>query len=422
MRDLLAGRSPRDCDWLVPDPAVAAAGYAAASGGTAFCLDEDREHWRVVSRGSLTHDFTPLKAGADGPRAALERDLYRRDLTINALALTEDDELVDPTGGAVDLARRTLRTPRSANLAADPVRLLRVARFAATLSFTIEGGTREAVRELVIAQTAGEIALPALERVGAELNELLLSERAARGMRLLEELGLLRLYLPELAAGRGVEQRGLHHLDVLDHSIAALAGLVAGFPDANLSLRWATLLHDVGKPPTRTVDELGRVRFYGHAREGARLTAQLLRRLRLPAAVVARASQLVRYHMVNLPDSERAARRFVHRRRELLPDLLRLMLADREAARGRRASAAGRTAYRLAMSRVLAILEEEPTPAPLLDGHAVMALLGLPPGPRVGEALAFVAEAAAVGDVSDAREAEELLFGYARAQGWLLDG
>lgn len=422
VRDRLAGLTPKDHDWLVPDPKRAAADFAASTGGSAFCLDDERDHWRVVATGPVTHDFTPLRPVAGDLRAGLERDLFGRDLSINAMALTADEELVDPTGGSADLAQRTLRTPRTANLAADTLRLLRVARFAATLGFTIEGDTHAAVRELAAAQAAGEVALPASERVGAELNELLLSERAAAGVRLLEELGLLSLYLPELAAGRGVEQRGLHHLDVLDHSIAALAGLVDGFPDAGLALRWATLLHDVGKPPTREVDELGQVRFYGHAREGARLTARLLRRLRLPTEVVAHASGLVRYHMVNLPDSERAARRFVHRRRQLLPDLLRLMLADREAARGRRASAAGRTAYRLAISRVLAVLDEEPAPAPLLDGHTVMAILGLPPGPRVGEALAFVAEAAAVGDAKDAGEAEQLLLGYARAQGWLVDG
>ncbi len=437
MRDLLLGKEPNDLDWLVHDPAAEAARCAELTGGSLFCLDEERGHWRVVVRqaeaggATQTHDFTPLRfygevdeggeagiTSSERLRAAVERDLWRRDLTINALALTEDGELIDPTGGAVDLRQRVLRAPREANLAEDPLRLLRVARFSATLGFELAGETRTAVGRLAAAQAAGSLPIPALERVGAELSSLLLSGRAAGGVRLLEDLGLLRLYLPELVAGRGVEQRGLHHLDVLDHSIEALAELVKGFPDAGTALRWATLLHDVGKPPTRSTDDFDRVRFHGHAQEGARLTGQVLTRLRLPGEVVAKAVGLVRHHMVQLPADERSARRFVHRRRELLPDLLKLMLADREAARGRRASGAGRTAYRLAMSRVLAVLDEAPPAAPLLRGDEVMELLGLQPGPRVGEALALVAEAVAVGDVRDVEGARRLLLGYAAAQGW----
>ena len=134
--------------------------------------------------------------------------------------------------------------------------------------------------------------------------------------------------------------------------------------------------------------------------------------------VVDAATALVRYHMLPLPREERAVRRFVHRRRALLPDLLKLMLADREAARGRAASAEGRRGYRAAVSAILAELDGVPEPEPLLNGDDVMALLGLPPGPRVGEALAVVAEAQALGDVSTREEAELALLRYAAAQGW----
>ncbi len=438
MRDLLLGKQPNDLDWLVQDPTAEAERCAEATGGSLFCLDEARGHWRVVVRPGVkqeaiqTHDFAPLKflgetsvAGEAGItsterlKAAVERDLWRRDLTINALALTEAGELIDPTGGARDLRQRVLRAPRDTNLADDTLRPLRVVRFAAVLGFDVADETRTKVRAIAAGQAAGTVALPAMERVGAELNSLLLSGGAAAGVRLLDELGLLAVYLPELAEGRGVEQRGLHHLDVLEHNIEALAQLVGGFPDADLALRWATLLHDVGKPATRATDDFGKVRFHEHAQVGARLTGRILERLRLQGEVVAKSVGLVRYHMVQLPQDERAARRFAHRRRELLPDLLRLMLADREAARGRRASGAGRTAYRLAVARVLAELEKTPPPAaPLLRGEDVMELLGLPQGPRVGEALALVAEAVAVGDVDDSEGARRLLLRYAEAQGW----
>lgn len=140
----------------------------------------------------------------------------------------------------------------------------------------------------------------------------------------------------------------------------------------------------------------------------------MLTRLRLPSAQVERASALVRAHMAPLPAGEREARRFVHRRRNLLPDLLRLMLADREAARGPDSHPAIRHAYTQAMDRVLAALEEQPAaPPPLLTGEDVMALLGIGPGPAVGRALREVAEAQAVGEVRTSGEARALVLSRA---------
>jgi poly(A) polymerase len=134
---------------------------------------------------------------------------------------------------------------------------------------------------------------------------------------------------------------------------------------------------------------------------GAELSAGILTRLKLPGDDVRRVSALVGAHMLPLPANEREARRFVHRRRELLPDLLSLMLADREAARGPSSSEASRRAYARGFERVLAALEEQPSaPPPLLGGQEIMALLGIPPGPRVGMAARALAEAAALGEVT----------------------
>jgi poly(A) polymerase len=202
------------------------------------------------------------------------------------------------------------------------------------------------------------------------------------------------------------------------HMIEALHQLLHNFPDADLALRWATLLHDVGKPATREVGEDGRVRFYGHDRLGAELAADRMRRLRHPEARVKRVAELIRWHMVQLPRTERSARRFVHRRREVLPDLLKLMIADREAARGPLASEANRRAYRIALSRIVEILEERPARPPLLDGREVMALLGIDEGPKVGKAMRFLAEAEAVGDIATRQEAVAVLERFAEAQGW----
>jgi poly(A) polymerase len=417
VRDAHLGLAARDVDWLVADPEGAARALAAASGGSSVALDPERGHWRVV-----------LPAGPGGPRvwdlaapdppgdprdpAVLRADLLRRDLTINALAFRPDGgEVVDPSGGLADLRRGLVRAVARANLWADPLRAWRVVRVAAQLGFRVERRTRGWVGELAADLSAGTAARPAPERIGAELDATLATPVAGRAFAALQEAGLLAVALPELAAGRGVAQGGLHHLDVLDHQLEALQRLVDAFPDADGALRWATLLHDVGKPSTRTpgvVAEGGlrlRDRFHGHDRVGAELAGSALRRLRRPRALVERVQALVAAHMRPLPDDERGAQRFAHRLRPLLPDLLRLMLADREAARGRAATAAARRRYRERVGLVLAALATPPPLAPLVDGREIMAALGLAPGPRVGALLAAVAEARAVGDVRTRDEA-----------------
>ena len=307
-----------------------------------------------------------------------------------------------------------------ANLRADPVRGLRGVRLAATHpEFGLGADTKTAIQQHAGLLARGETPLPAWERIGDELTQLLLSENPAPGFKLLHQVGLLRVYLPELADEGGVTQGGFHHLDVLGHSLGALHQLVQGFPNADFTLRWATLLHDVGKPATKSYDEGGtHYHFYGHDKLGAELTKTILGRLRTPAGQIEKAAGLVRYHMVQLPKSDKEARRFVHRRRKLLPDLLKLMIADREAARGPMSSEGSRRGYKLALARVLEIMNEAPPRTPLLDGLEVMELLNLSPGPRVGEAVRFVQEAEAVGDVRTKAEAEAALRHYAAVQGW----
>lgn len=416
LRDALLGRPYVDLDWLVDEPEQAALRFAHETGGTPVLMDERRRHWRVALSGGALHDFAPLRAGA----SSVTEDLRLRDFTINALALTPGGELLDPLGGRRDLRAGLVRMASERALLDDPVRPLRAIRFGAALGFRVEQATLAAVRRAAKDQRAGNVSLPAMERAGAELAALMLTERAAQAAALLGDVGLLAVYLPELEATRGVEQgRGFHHLNVLEHSLAALDQLVAGFPHADLALRWATLLHDIGKPACKAVGPLQRVTFYGHDRLGAELAARALRRLRYGGELIRRISALVRHHMLPLPVGERAARRFVHRRRELLPDLLKLMIADREAARGPLASEANRRAYRAALGRVISIMQESPPAPPLISGSDVMELLGIPPGPRVGEALRLVAEARALGDLHDAAGARALLKRYAAAQGWV---
>lgn len=400
-RDWLRGVAPRDYDWAVPDPAHAARAMAGALGGSAFPLDEGRGYWRVHLPGEAHHaaphhDFVPLPADVNG-------DLLRRDFTVNALAVTEGQKVLDPAGGQADLRARRLRMVGAANLRADPLRAWRAARLEVTLGFRLEPGTERVVRAVAAELAGGTLRMPAAERVRDELHALLRHPDAAHGLKRLEELGLLELTLPELREGLDLQQGGFHHLDVFGHGLEALHQLLARLPDAPLPLRWAALLHDVGKPRSHTVDPAtGRTHFYGHDKLGAALATQMLTRLKLPGDDIRHVARLVEAHMVPLPAGEREARRFVHRRRDLLPDLLWVMLADREAARGPSSSEASRHAYAAAMNRVLEALEDRPAPPrPLLSGGDVMALLNLAPGPRVGEVLRALNEAAALGEVTD---------------------
>ncbi|MFC4427976.1 HD domain-containing protein [Deinococcus navajonensis] len=393
-RDWLRGTASKDFDWAVPEPAAAARQLAQDRGGTAFPLDEERGYWRVLAPEGVQHDLVPQPADVTA-------DLLRRDFTVNALALTEQGQILDPAGGRRDLRARRLRMVSADNLRADPLRAWRAARFEVTLGFRLEPASEAAVRLVATDLATGLLPLPAPERVRDEVHALLGHPEAARGVRRLDTLGLLALTVPELREGQGLIQGGFHHLDVFDHNLEALHQLLARCPEAGLPLRWAALLHDVGKPRARASDPAsGRLTFHGHDRLGAELTQTILTRLRLPSHDVRRAAALVGAHMVRLPAGEREARRFVHRRRELLPDLLSLMLADREAARGPMSSPASRRAYALGMERILAALETQPAaPPPLLSGEEIMALLGCGPGPRVGAALRALAEAAALGEV-----------------------
>ena len=403
-RDVLRGVTPKDFDWAVPDPRGAAEQVAGQQHGSAFPLDLDRNYWRVHAPGGVQHDFVPLPENVTD-------DLLRRDFTVNARAIPEGGRVLDPAGGQADLKARRLRMVSSANMRADPLRAWRAARFNTTLEFTLEPETEVMVRQVAQELASGRLPMPAWERIRDEVHALLRHQDAAFGIQRLEDLGVLAVTLPELREGQGMKHGGFHHLDVYQHNLETLHQLLARTPDASLPLRWAALLHDVGKPRTFAPDPItARPTFHGHDKVGAALTEGILERLKLSGADVRHAARLVRAHMVPLPATEKEAQRFVHRRRDLLPHLLNLMLADREAARGPHSTPATRHAYALGMELVLEALDGQPAaPAPLLSGQEVMTLLNLSPGPQVGQAVRQLAEAAAVGEVTTSAEARAYL-------------
>jgi len=259
--------------------------------------------------------------------ATIEEDLSRRDFTMNAVALRlPKGRKVDPFGGEADIRAGIIRCVGDPALrfAEDGLRPLRAVRFAAQLSFKIDEGTLAAIGGAL--ETTAKVAA---ERVKDEIDKILSSERPSVAFLLMERTGLLGLLLPELAICCGVEQKGFHRFDVLEHSL--LACDYAAQKRYPAEVRLAALLHDVGKAVTQGIDEIGVRTFHQHESESERIAREVLGRLRYPNAVIDSVCHLVKEHMFHYTDdwSDAAIRRFVVRvGRESLSGLYQLRRAD----------------------------------------------------------------------------------------------
>ncbi len=323
---------------------------------------------------------------------SLVDDLHRRDFTMNAMALsvTGDRTFTDPFGGLADLARGELRTPAAPeeSFADDPLRMLRAARFVAALGVTAVPEVLAAIHDM-----AEQLSRITPERVQAELSKLLLAPSPRSGLELLVETGLADVVLPELPALRMAADEHGQHKDVYAHTLQVLdqaIDLEDSGPD--LTLRWAALLHDVGKPATRAFGPGGRVSFHHHEVVGRRLTKARLKALRYPKNLVDDVAQLVFLHLrfYGYRDGEwtdSAVRRYVVDAGPLLPRLHKLVRSDC-TTRNLRKAAALSAAYDALEERIGALRQQEELDAvrPDLDGNEIMSLLGIPPGPLVGRA------------------------------------
>ena len=293
--------------------------------------------------------------------------------------------------------------------ALDALSPLRSARLCAEYDLELEARTLQELREIAFAD-------PLESRTELEL--LMRAKFAARGVHALSQLGWLQTHLPELEATRELQPFGFHHLNVLEHSIEALRVLTNLFPAANLETRLATLLHDVGKPAARIWDAVrGHWSYFGHDDAGAQLSKTILERFEFEAGLVTRVSLLIARHMIRLPGDASQAARFVRRQRTLLPDLLEVMLSDREAARGASSSEEARQAYKIGFDRVLEAMKSHDAVKPLVTGRDVMNWLGLAPGKEIGQALEFIADLQESADVRDESEARAALIEWARVRG-----
>ncbi len=463
LRDLTLGIHAADIDLAVNGDAVSIARHAAnALGGAFVLLHEEHATARVV---------LPRETGETGTRrtvdlasfsGSIEEDLARRDFTIDAMALPLDDalawadgaaseraagdlRLLDPCGGLDDLRSGHIRAVSDDAFRRDPARLLRAVRLAARLGFAIDAGTQQSIRR--DARLLWDVAA---ERQRDELLRTLAEPGATASLRLMDDLGLLCLLIPELEAGRGVEQPREHYWDVFYHNLETPSHLerlttdrgnaedevIAVSPwrpqlqahfDEEVSdghtrrtiVKLACLLHDVAKPATKSFDATGRMRFFGHDTQGADVCRGILRRLRISSRGVDLVETMVRHHLrptqmrqgVDLP-TPRAVYRYFRDLGEAAVDTLYLNMADYLSAKGPVVESGDWEGHCRLITHILnGGLDQDGAPKAetrLVDGHALMESLGLSPGPHVGRLLEAIAEAQGAGEIATREDALEL--------------
>ncbi|MBM3257590.1 MAG: HD domain-containing protein [Candidatus Liptonbacteria bacterium] len=322
----------------------------------------------------------------------VEEDLSRRDFTVNALALNAADglegEIIDPFDGTKDLAKKVLRTvgKPEERFDEDALRLMRAVRFAVELDFAIEAKTRKAIEK-----HAGLLEMIAKERIRDEFTKILEAKEAARGVLLLEELGLLKFVLPELREGIGVAQNKHHIYTVFEHHIKSLD--YAAKQGYSLPVRLASLLHDLGKPKTKA-GEGANSTFHGHEMVGAKMAARALERLRYSKEFIEEVVHLIRYHMFyyNVGEvSPAGVRRFLVRvGPETVPDLIKLREADRIGSGVPKAIPYKLRHFLFMIDKV----KRDPVSPKMLKvkGDDVMRILSTNPSPRIGWILGILLE------------------------------
>ncbi|WP_246847017.1 MULTISPECIES: CCA tRNA nucleotidyltransferase [unclassified Corynebacterium] len=329
----------------------------------------------------------------------LEDDLIRRDFRVNAMAIEilpdGSMQFHDPMGGLDDLMASRLDTPATPEQSFhdDPLRMLRAARFAAQLNFEVAERVRVAM-----AQMSQDIARITAERIRAELDKLMLGQAPWQGIGLIVDTHIADIIFPEIPALQLEQDEHQQHKDVYAHSLKVLRQAIGHEQEPDLVLRWAALLHDIGKPDTRAFNEQGHVSFHQHEVVGAKLARRRMRALKYSKQMISDVSQLIYLHMRfhGFSDSDwtdSAVRRYVADAGELLPRLHKLVRSDCTTRNKKKADRLARAYDRLEERiEALAAAEDLARVRPDLDGNEIMEILGLQPGPEVGQAWTFLKE------------------------------
>jgi len=456
VRDVLLGRDTADIDIALGQDALEVAPQVAtALGGKYVLLDRVNRVGRVVladegatsSRFQLEFDFSTLIG-------SIEQDLARRDFTIDAMAVNLSQlrgeafvaQIIDPFHGLGDLRQNIVRVVAETAFTSDAARLLRAVRLAAELGFTIDKKTEALIQHYshLLANVAGE-------RVREELLRLLAVPGAGQFLAYLDELGLLAVLFPELVGTKGVEQPKEHFWNVFEHSLKTVVAVefllrqgdweyaskdilaavpwsaalaqhfsqeVSGGSNRMLLLKLAALLHDISKPQTKSIEAGGRVRFLGHAKEGAAVAAKILERLRFSGKEIKLVETEVNYHLRPVQMSQeglptrRAIYRYFRDTGEAGIDILFLSLADHLATRGPNLDLASFKEHARLIDYVIGQHFEQENivhPPKLVDGYDIINIFHVSPGPKIGEILEAVREAQASGEVTSREEALSLI-------------
>jgi poly(A) polymerase len=448
VRDVFLGQRPSDLDLTTdatPDQVLELTkGWADKTWtvGIAFGtvgLRKGNSVFEITTYRSEQYGRTSRRPDVQYGRS-LEEDLGRRDFTVNAMAARLPGyEFTDPFGGFEALREKVLRTPGppERSFGDDPLRILRAARFAAQLGFAVAPEVRAAMTE-----QAGRLAIVSAERITVELTKLMLAPDPAAGIDMLVQTGVADEVLPEVSRLRMEADEHYRHKDVYQHSLTVLRQAIRLEPryglDGDLIVRLAALLHDIGKPKTRTLLPGGRVGFHLHEVVGAKMAKRRLTALRFPNDVIKGVSRLVELHLrfhgygEGVADrggsggsspaepawTDSAVRRYV---RDAGPLLTRLHVLTRADCTTRNRAKAARLAraYDGLERRIRELSEQEELARirPELDGNEIMRVLGIPPGPLVGRAYDFMLEVRiAEGELGRERATQELLR-WAAAEG-----
>lgn len=360
----------------------------------------------AAKRGERTLEITTHRAEAYVPDSrkpevkfsdSVETDLSRRDFTINAMALeltSKSPQLVDPYGGLDDLMAKRLRTPLSPqeSFNDDPLRMLRAARFLATLSVAPDEPLVAAVKSM-----NERLGIVSAERIRNEFDRMMVTDSPTIGLRFAVETGLADRFLPELPA-LSLEQDPIHrHKDVLTHTLAVVENVRPDMPGEFRITRLAALFHDIGKPRTRKVMPDKGMTFYHHEVVGAKMTRKRMRELHYSNEDIRKVSELVflsgRFHTYQMGWTDSAVRRYVRDAGDVITELNVLVRCDCTTRSERKVDALNKRMDQLeARIEELAAAEELAALRPEMDGAAVMEHLGIAPGRAVGDALDFLME------------------------------
>ncbi len=417
VRDFALGIPPgNDFDLVTRHSAIQLAGHLYKSGlslhppvtyprfGTAMLSVDSAAIELVTARKESYHPDS--RKPSVTPATYLE-DSTRRDFTVNTLMIgLHSGEILDPLGtGLDDLKSKTLRTPLdpAATFADDPLRMLRAIRFKGKLGFFYAPGLVEGIRS-----SKDRLTVISLERIRDEFLKMLILPAGPECLQELLEFGLLEIFAPEFLPMVDCEQGKFHHLDVWKHTLLVLRNVQ---PTQDLSLCLGALFHDIGKPPTRTRDEKGQTRFFGHESVGAAITKNVLLRLKLPNREIDEVVMLVKNHMRlgSTPEfTASAARRVIRDLGDQTDRLLALVEADAASLRpGVRALDLEPIKQRL---KEVQMLQPKPSLESPLSGEEIMSLMGIAAGPQVGQIKHLLTEAVLDGTLASNDKEAAILF------------